>query len=163
VVAIRKTKVVGIKDLQRNFRGIAKEFSGGDRSEIAMVGARIIAQHIRRKIREQDLIETGYLLDSVQAFKVNQWTAGALVDAPYASAHEFGLRHFVITERQRRYFWWRWDNGKGDEKWKALALSHDYTIPKRPFVRPGVNTGKRAAIQAMKEDVQLRLQKHEVS
>lgn len=157
MVGIKSTRVIGIKDLQRRFQELARDFDGATRAEIALVGGRVIAKHIRRKIVERDLIESGELLDSVEAIKVNQWSAGVVVGAIHAATHEFGSGKMIITERQRAFFWAMWDNGRGDDKWKALALSAYYEIPARPYVRPGISEGKQEAVEAMQDYVARRI------
>lgn len=156
---LRTTKVIGIKELSQKFQAMAKEMGGAAQSEITFAGALEIEEAVQQKIVERDLIETGNLLDSVRAFKVNQYTSGLLVDAVYAAVHEYGLFNQIITERQRRFFWAQF-SGTGDEMWKALALSTTYTIPPRPYVRPGVTAGKPAARKAMAAKTLELLQKY---
>lgn len=145
---LRRTGVIGLSDLVRKFGAMAKELSGEARSDIAVAGAEEIAESIKQKIVQQGLVLEGELLNSVKAFKVNQWTAGVEATMPYAAAHEYGLRNQIITERQRAYFWTMYA-GTGDKMWKCLALSTTYTIPARPYFRPGIDEGKRRAVRAM--------------
>ena len=145
---LRGTAVIGLSDLVGKFQAMAKELSGEARSELALRGAEVIVDSVKQKIVQQGLVLEGELLNSVIATKINQWTAGAEVNMPYAAVHEYGLRDHVITDRQRAFFWTMY-GGTGDKMWKCLALSTTYTIPARPYFRPGIDDGKRKAAVAM--------------
>ena len=149
---IVRTNVIGVNDLLGKFNAMAEGFSGELRSEVALRGAEEIADNVRQKIVEQDLVLYGELLNSVEACKVNQFTAGVRVTMPYAAAHEFGLENQIITPAQRAFFW-KMYAGTGDKMWKCLAVSFTYTMPARPYFRPGVEQGKRQALEAMSEMV----------
>lgn len=151
--------VIGLKELQAKFKAMADEFSGEIRAEIAFVGAERIAEAVRGKIVQQDLVKSGQLLDSVEAYKINQWTAGVRVMMPYAAVHEYGLKNQIITARQRRFFWAMYGD-TGDKMWKCLALSTTYTIPARPYFRPAIAQAKGEAVEEMAQFVLSMLEKY---
>jgi phage gpG-like protein len=160
MVGIRAT-VVGLKELNANFASMAESFSGPLRAEIAYVGAQVIAGYVKDAIVMAGLVESGALKDSVNAIKVNQWSAGVEVTAIYAAVHEFGLEKQPITDRQRGFFWAMFKETQ-DEKWRRLALSSTYTFPKRPYVRPGVEDGKGEALAAMADFVYTEIGKYRI-
>lgn len=84
------------------------------------------------------LIQSAFLLNSVQVFSASQKRIVFGSDAEYADIHNNGgTLNIRITQRSRRYFWFMFKaTGKG--MWKALALtskqSIKVTIPKRQFI-----------------------------
>lgn len=81
--------------------------------------------------------------------------ASIIVWAIYAAVQEYGGT-FTITPRQRRFFWAKFIETR-DPMWRALALSVDYTIPARPYLRPAIDSEKRAFVQALAVEVYAHL------
>lgn len=164
MTTVVKTDVVGIKDLQAKFQDMATRVGGAERAEICLRGAEVIAEETRRNIIKRGLIEEGHLLGSVEAFKVNQWTAGVAVGrnseaAAYAATHEHGLEKQPITAKQRGYFMWRCS--AGEDMFCVLANKETYTIPKRPFLRPAVMSAKGDAREKMADHLLSVLREYE--
>lgn len=148
--------VIGLKELESQLKAMVKAVSPPEASEIMKVGAEEIAHHVRLNIREQGLVDEGTMLDSTEAYKINQYAAGVRVAVVYAAVHEYGLPQQPITDRQRAFFWYKYSQ-TGDKMWLALALSQTYTIPARPYFRRGVDTGKSDAVQVIAREVENRL------
>lgn len=140
-----QTEVVGLKDLERNLKAIAAVITGGDLADSLATGAQEIVWQAQQNIMTQGLHESGELHDSVRTKKVNQYRVDIVVGAPHGAAHEYGLDRQIITDKQRRFFWARYAETK-DTMWLALALSATYSIPARPYLRPAIDTAKKAAI-----------------
>jgi len=152
MASLVSTDVTGVKGLQQKFRAMAKRVGGGERAEMCLRGAEVIAEETRQNILRQDLIESWALYNSVEAFKVNQWTAGVSVGKGsvarfYAATHEYGLDNQPITERQRRYFLWRCS--EGEEMFCAMANKSTYTIPRRPYFGPALMSARSEAYDVM--------------
>lgn len=123
---------------------IAKLVPQGEVADSLQAGAWEIVDEARHNVWAQTLVETLELHDSILPKKINQFRVDIEVGAIHGAVHEFGLENQPITERQRRFFWAKWAQER-DPMWKALALSATYTIPARPYLRPAVDTKKRAA------------------
>lgn len=152
-----KATVLGLKDLDAALTAMVKSISPPEAAEVMAVGAAEIRDSIRAEISARGLVDKGKLRESVEVYKVNQFAAGVRVGVVYGAVHEFGLPNQVITERQRSFFWFKYMS-EGDEMWLALALSTTYSIPARPYFRPGVDKGKSAAAKAIASEVASRLQ-----
>ena len=153
MTSLIRTRAVGVIGLRKKFADMAKRIGGAERAEMCLRGAKVIADETRRHIKRQDLIDTWALYNSVNHFKVNQWSAGVSVGAgneakDYAATHEYGLENQPITPRQRAYFRWRCSNEPGSV-FCTLMHRDTYTIPKRPYFRPAIRQGKKDAHQAM--------------
>lgn len=159
------TNVVGIKDLQGKFKKMAEDIGGAGRAEIAMAGAEVVATQVRENIRANNLIEEGHLIGSVEAFKVNQWTAGVAVGRGneeaqnYAAVHEYGAKDVIITPKQRAYFKWRCSLDPGGV-FCTLIHKDTYTIPARPYFRPALKQSRRAAVKEMESTLRDMLEKY---
>ncbi len=140
-----KREVIGLRDLEQNLKRLAKLVPGGEIVDSLEDGAWVIALGARDNAVAQGLIESGALVDSIRPRKINQFRVDVEVGVVYGAAHEFGVT-VTITERQRRFFWAKFAE-TSDEKWRALALSVDYTIPMKPYLRPAVDTEKKAAVK----------------
>lgn len=140
--------VVGVKDVNAAFGDILRAFRPPQTAALMLPGAEVIAEEARNNVLDNDLVQSGDLYEGIKAVKVNQYAAGVRVDVPYGAVHEFGLENQVITERQRAFFW-AMHAETGEDMWKALALSYSYTIPARPYLRPAIDTTKRAAVEAI--------------
>lgn len=143
-----KLGAVKATELGKQFDKLAKALSPPETATLMTHGAEVIAEQARRNIQDQGLVDTGDLLNSVEVYKVNQYSAGIRVGVIHAAVHEFGLFNHPITPRQRRFFW-AMHRQTGDPMWKALALSATYTIPSRPYLRPAIDTEKQSAIAAI--------------
>lgn len=134
--------VVGVDELNRKLTRLASIFEpGADLSGALLKGGDEMVFTIQENILAQDLIDEGNLYDNVRVERVNGRTVEVISDRPYSAAQEFGLQEQTITPRQRAFFWAMW-TAEADEMWKALALSETYTIPAKPYFRPGVDQSK---------------------
>lgn len=140
--------VKGIGTLQAAISRVVSTMERGAVTAL-MAGGEVIVESIEDKILEQDLFDEGSLFESVDAEETGPKSikvkAGPL---PYTFVHEFGLQDQQITDRQRRFFWAMFRETQ-DEMWKWLALSDTYTIPARPYFRPGVDESKAQAAKAI--------------
>jgi phage gpG-like protein len=153
-----KQKVVGLKQLEKDLQELVKAVSPPQSAEVMYLGAQVIQQAVRDRIEAQGLIDTRNLWQSVEAYKINQYAAGVRVPVVYAAVHEYGLYQQPITGRQRRFFWYKYLE-TGDDMWKALALSATYTIPARPYFRPGIDDGWPEAVDVIRDELVKRLKK----
>jgi len=127
-------KVKGVNDFNKGLQDVAKALGPPHMAEGLRHGAQPFLHKAQENLLEQELYVTGDLYDSIKVVVVNQWQVNILVDSDYGAVHEFGYTG-VITDKQRRFFWAKWYETQ-DDMWKALALSHTYTIPARPYLRP---------------------------
>jgi phage gpG-like protein len=84
------------------------------------------------------LMNTAFLLNSIQVFDKNEQRIVFGSDAEYAAIHnDGGTVKIPITTKSRRYFWLMFKVTE-NTMWKALALtkkqSITITIPKRQFI-----------------------------
>ena len=143
-----QTEVIGLKDLEANLKAIAAVMSGAELADSLAKGAQEIVWQAQGNMMAQGLHESGDLYDSGRTKKINQYRVDVVFGSKeilYAAVHEYGLDRQVITDRQRRFFWAKYAETK-DDMWKALALSVTYSIPARPYLRPAIDTAKKAAI-----------------
>lgn len=140
--------VNGTVELRAQFGEILHAFKPPQTARLMLPGAEVIAEAARDNILTQELVDSGDLYDSVEAFMVNQYAAGVRSKLVYAAVHEFGLQNQPITDKQRRFFWAMYAE-TGDDMWKALALSSTYTIPARPWLRPAIDSHKEQALRAV--------------
>ena len=143
-----QTQVIGLKDLERNLKAIAAVVGGAELADSLAKGAMEIVWQAQQNIMAQGLHESGDLHGSGRTKKINQYRVDVVFggkDVPHAAVHEYGLDRQVITDLQRRFFWAKYAETK-DDMWKALALSRTYSIPARPYLRPAIDTAKKAAI-----------------
>jgi len=144
--------VAGVKEVVATFGDIARAFSPPELASLMLVGAEIIAEHARNNVLDQELVDTGDLYDSIEAYKINQWSAGVKVSVVYGAVHEFGLERQPITPKQRRFFWAKFKE-TGESMWKALALSETYTIPARPYLRPAIDENRQETLRAIMREM----------
>lgn len=137
-------EVIGLKDLKANLKAIAAVVGGAELADSLATGAQEIVWEAQKNVMAQGLHESGDLYDSIRTKKVNQYRVDIEVGVVYGAVHEFGHTG-IITDKQRRFFWAKYSETK-DDMWKALALSTTYTIPARPYLRPAIDTQKRAAV-----------------
>ena len=84
------------------------------------------------------LVQSGYLMDSIQVFDKSEQRITFGSDAEHAEIHNNGgTIRITITAKARRYFWYMFMATK-NSMWKAMALtkktSITITIPKRQFI-----------------------------
>ena len=132
-------RVKGVNDFNKGLQDVAKALGAPHMAEGLKHAAQPILHKAQENLLEQELYVTSDLYDSIKVVVVNQWQVNILVDSDYGAAHEFGYTG-VITDKQRRFFGAKWYETQ-DEMWKALALSHSYTIPARPYLRPAIDDG----------------------
>ena len=137
-------KVVGLKDLSANLKAIAAVVRGDELADSLALGAQEIVWEAQKNAMAQGLHESGDLHDSIHTRKINQYTVNVEVGVAYGAVHEYGYTG-IVTDKQRRFFWAKFVE-TNDDMWKALALSATYTIPARPYLRPAIDTQKRAAV-----------------
>ena len=142
-----KMEVLGTEDLKGDLQRIAEGVKPPHVTEMVKKGADIILDQTQRNILERELYDTGDLYDNTKMVVEGPFTVAIVVDVPYGRVHEYGGT-FVITPKQRRFFWAKWSE-TGNTMWKALALSETYTIPPRPYLRPAVDEKKEAAVWEM--------------
>ena len=146
---VRQT-VIGLSDLEKNIKAVIKSVSAPEMANIMLSGAEAGADSVRIHILQQGLFDKGDLLESVEAYKVNQFAAGIRVSRVYAAIHEYGGSINVpVTAKSRKFFWYMFIS-TGDPKWKYMALSDKdhfvVTIPARPYFRPGIDQAKFSMI-----------------
>ena len=127
-------KVKGVNDFNKGLQDVAKALGPPHMAEGLRKSGEVIQHKAQENLLEQELYLTGKLYDDIKVVVVNQYAVEILVDSDYGAVHEFGYTG-VITPRQRSFFWAKWYETQ-DDMWKALALSHTYTIPARPYLRP---------------------------
>jgi hypothetical protein len=141
-------EVRGLKDLERNLAKITAKVVHPQSGIVAALddGLReAIIPEIKRLIYQNFEIVTGEFPAGVTTKKINQYRVDLLVERVYAAVQEYGGT-FVITPRQRAFFWAKWYETR-DDMWKALALSATYTIPPRPYFRPAIDAKSDEAVQ----------------
>lgn len=84
------------------------------------------------------LVNSSFLLNSIQVFNANQQRITFGSDAEHAEIHNNGgTIKITITKKARKYFWYMFMATK-QPMWKAMALtkktSITITIPKRQFI-----------------------------
>lgn len=141
-----RRQVLGLKDLERDFKAIARLVPGGQVADSLADGAWDIAIQAKQNAKGRGLFDTYALIESIRPRKINQYRVDVEVGVVYGAVHEYGLESQKITEKQRRFFW-AMHAATGDDMWKALALSDTYTIPARPYLRPAVDTHKKKAVE----------------
>jgi len=139
-----QTDVVGLKDLEANLKAIAAVITGAELADSLATGAQEIVWEAQKNIMAQGLHESGDLRDSIHTRKINQFRVDIVVGAVYGAAMEYGQIQ-IVTDKQRRFFWAKFAE-TGDDMWKAMALSTKLTTPARPYLRPAIDTAKKAAI-----------------
>ena len=137
----------GMDELQSQLAALSR-FGDRDAVRATRPGADVLRDGVRDKIREQGLIDSGDMLNSVSLEIIDRGWIVQEGPLPYVLAQEFGLQDQPITERQRSFFWAMYSE-TNDDMWRALALSTTYTIPARPHFRPGVRESQRDAAQAI--------------
>lgn len=140
-----QTQVIGLKDLESNLKAIAAVVGGAELADSLATGAQEIVWQAQQNVMAQGLHESGDLRDSIRTKKINQYRVDITVGTAYCAVHEYGLDNQIITDKQRRFFWAKYAE-TGNDMWKALALSKTYSIPARPYLRPAIDTAKKAAI-----------------
>jgi phage gpG-like protein len=148
-------EVLGLKDLEKNLKAIAKIIGGNELADSLAKGAMEIVWEAQKNVMAQGLYDTMALWKSIHPKKVNQYRVDVEVGndkVVYGAVHEFGLPNQPITDKQRRFFWAMYAKTK-DTMWKALALSTTYTIPARPYLRPAIDTQKRAALTTVAQSL----------
>lgn len=82
----------GVKIIFNDLPKIAANYRSQAGKEVAKAAIAIEAQ-TKANIREQDLIDTGFMFNSVQAEPVQPFEWRVSVGAEYAPYHEYGTRH----------------------------------------------------------------------
>jgi len=122
-------KLIGYEDFSMTMKSVMRSLAPPNLAACLYAGGVVILHGIQENILEQELYKEGNLYDGVTVVKVNQYQVGLLVKGPaaeYWAVHEFGYTGH-ITPKQRAFFWAKHIE-TGDDMWKALALSTDYTI-----------------------------------
>lgn len=106
-----------------------------------VLSAMLVAQRARAKARR----DTGRLKRSITrnapyASGPDRWAIDVGTNLVYAAVHEFGFTG-IITDRQRAFFRYK-ARETGDGMWRALSLSHSYTITPQPYLRPAFEESK---------------------
>lgn len=164
MVAVKKTVIKGLVDLEDSFKAIARRVSPQGRlADMMMAGGEVAVTAIKSHILKQRLYKTGALLESVIAVKVNQYRIDVVVQKVYAAAHEYGATIIVpVTARSRRFFWYMYLS-TGEDKWKAMALTKKtqfvVEIKARPYVRPALKQEKWSIIAAIQSELLSELKK----
>lgn len=140
-----QTEVIGLKDLEANLKAIAAVMSGAELADSLAKGAQEIVWQAQQNIMAQGLYDTMEMWENVKIKKINQYRVDVIVDVSYGAVHEYGLENQIITDKQRRFFWAKYAETE-DGMWRALALSMTYSIPAQPYLRPAIDTAKKAAI-----------------
>lgn len=80
------------------------------------------------------LVNSSFLLNSIQVFNANQQRITFGSDAEHAEIHNNG-GIIPITTKSRKFFWFMYKE-TGETKWKAMALTKKkaFIIPKRQFI-----------------------------
>jgi len=139
-----QTEVIGLKDLEANLKAIAAVVGGAELADSLATGAQEIVWQAQQNAMAQGLHESGDLRDSIHTRKINQYRVDIVVGAVYGAAMEYGQTQ-IVTDKQRRFFWAKFAE-TGDDMWKAMALSTKLVTPARPYLRPAIDTAKKAAI-----------------
>lgn len=153
--------VIGRRELQRDLKNIVRSIGPPEAAEVMLAGAEVIADGVRMHIRQQGLVDSGDLLGSVSAYKINQFAAGVRVSEIYAAVHEYGHvfgEDSPFTARMRRFFWAMWHETQ-DDMWKYMALSDTIEIPARPYFRPAVDEFKSRAVDAIADELRDRIER----
>jgi len=141
-----QTKVLGLDDFYHTMQRIIKLTAPNKVSVAMRSGADVILRKAQDNIRSNGLVQSGLLLTSGKVQEGRGYSVEIVFDRVYAAAHEYGLLKQPITERQRRFFWFKFLED-GDPMWRALALSETYTIPARPYLRPAIDSERVRAMR----------------
>jgi len=142
-MARAKENVIGLTELDKTFKMLAKALGPPATATIMAEAAQPVLEEAQENLLRQGLLVSGALYDTLRIVKVNQFMVAIVAgdsNVQYAAVHEYGGT-FVITEKQRAFFWAKFAE-TGDDMWKALALSYSYTIPTRPYLRPAIDMKK---------------------
>ena len=152
-MALRNESTLVLSDLEKNIQRMAKALVD-PQSGMSDALAKGLDETVVQKARDNvwNLFDTsGDFPSRITTLKVNQFRVDVVVFAVYAAVHEYGGT-FVITDRQRGFFWAMW-YATGNDMWKALALSYDYTIPARPYLRPALDQEIENAVEVASEHI----------
>lgn len=94
---------------------MSDELRGEATRRATLAGAQVFEGHIKVNIQRQDLIDTGFMLNSVTAESTSNTEAEAGSKAEYAIYHEYGTSKMPARPYMRPAF----DEGKDD----ALAAA----------------------------------------
>lgn len=134
------SEVIGVVRLNKQLARLAKRVGGPGTGRALFEGALVIERGVKRRIKEQGLIDTGNYRGSVEAVKVSNSEANVTSGVVYAAVHEFGHKQ-QVTARQRRFFW-AMHIETGEDMWLAMALSNELNYPARPHWRPTIREDK---------------------
>lgn len=92
------------------------------------------------------LVKSGMLRDSVKVSESNSQRVVLTATAAYAQIHNEGGRvNIAITQKMRRFFWFRFYTTK-DPKFRAMALTKkthfNFKMPKRQFMGDSITFNK---------------------
>lgn len=154
------TQVVGMRELQGALRAQIEKAEGPAARKALMAGGLVVERRAKQNVREQHLIDTGLLRESITASAVTDLLVRIGTPLIYASIHEFGGD---ITPKNRQYLAIPLTNksrkvgprdypealrfvpvndggflvdAAGDAQY---ALRKRVTIPARPYLRPAID------------------------
>ena len=150
---MNKVKVQGLKQLQDTLENLASAAQGKDVAGVLLEGAYEIQEGIKHQLWRQLLVDGGDLLDSIIVEVIKPNHVEVQSGLPYTLVHEFGLPKggvgmWPATPRQIAFFWYKYSE-TGKSMWRAMALKGGYTIPPRPYFRPGADEAQPRAVEAI--------------
>ncbi len=172
------TRVIGMHELQAALRAQIEKAEGPASRKALMVGGLVVERRAKQNIREQQLIDTGLLRESISASAVTDLVVQIGTSLVYAAIHEFGGE---ITPKNRQYLAIPLTNesrnrgprdypeplrfvpiadgallvdNAGDAQY---VLRDSVTIPARPYLRPAIDTNRQEIEDAIGEALWVEL------
>ena len=133
-------KWTGDKELIKKLSAAKKLADNPTRMGMLMTGGEVIRDKARENVRKKlNRNATGRLEQSITVRVVNQYAVAiGPVGVVYAAIHEFGG---IITPKRARFL--RFVIGN------RVIFAKYVKMPARPYMRPAMQYGRRAAIKAM--------------
>ncbi len=136
-----------------------KRFSSQALREKAERISLLLVLQTKKNIRGHKLIDTGNLLNSIEARRFTT-RAGISIEygsygVDYAGVHEFGFRGIAKIPSHTRRIFGKTKTGRRKKKARASTRVRAHTrkmnIPERPFVRPSIEQRRKQIIKILLE------------
>ena len=145
-----RMSVTGTKELVAQFRLMSTKAQGRLIDQAVHAGAEVIKESIQTRIREQGLVDSGALLNSVLVSPADEMSIGGVkfvfvyevgtyIENDYDWVHEYGAE---IVPKSSPYLVFEIDG--------HLVFTKRVVIPARPYFRPGVEEGAPEAQNVIK-------------
>lgn len=118
------------------FKDAAARVENGVKRGLILAGDLVAQRATNRAPRDTGRLKRSITRGDPYLTGPQRWAIDVGTNVIYAAAQEFGYIG-TVTERQRAFFWHMYAE-TGEGMWRALALSKQYVIPMRPYLRPAV-------------------------